>query len=145
MKVSVNWIKEYTIFNLSDDELVKKIGAQLGEVEDVVNLGEVYKGIYIVEVVECVPHPRADKLSLCKINDDGKVVNIQRDDHGLIQIICGAPNVKDGMKAVWLPPETTVPSTFNKEPLVLEVREIRGLVSNGMLASPKELGISDVT
>ncbi len=143
MKVSVNWIKEYTNISITNDELIKKIGSQLGEIEEVIELGELYNGIYIVNVVECSPHPQADKLSLCKIDDGGKSTNVQRIENGLIQVVCGAPNVKQGMKAVWLPPGTTIPATVNKEPLILEPKEIRGVISNGMLASPKELGISD--
>jgi phenylalanyl-tRNA synthetase beta chain len=60
-----------------------------------------------------------------------------------VQVVCGAPNVKAGMLAAWIPPGATVPATFDKDPFVLEAREIRGKVSNGMLASPKELALGD--
>ncbi len=143
MKLSVNWIKEYTTVDLSNEDLVKKIGSQLGEVEEAVDLSSLYKNIYIVKVVDCVQHPKADKLSLCKIDDGGKAPDVSRDNNGMVQVVCGAPNVKSGMLAVWLPPGTTVPATYGKDPLILEQKEIRGQVSNGMLASPKELGISE--
>ena len=74
MKVSLNWIKEYTDINLDVNQLVERIGSQLGEVEEVIDLSDVYKGIYIVKVVECVPHPKADKLSLCLVDDGRKVL-----------------------------------------------------------------------
>src|SRR4051794_32039149 len=93
--------------------------------------------------MSCQKHPNADKLTVCLVNDGKAVKNTKRNDDGLVEIVCGAPNVKAGMLAAWIPPGNTVPSTFDKEPFVLEVREIRGVVSNGMLASAKELAIGD--
>jgi phenylalanyl-tRNA synthetase beta chain len=142
MKVSLNWVrfinqKYHTAADPAPDgvdKLVEKIGAQLGAVEEVIDLGKKYEKALIVKVVECVKHPDADKLSLCKI-DAGK--------KELILVVCGAPNVKAGMLAVWLPPGATVPSTYDKDPFVLEAREIRGQMSSGMLASPRELALGD--
>lgn len=142
MKVSVNWIKsivetEQTSANLIPKDinsLVEKIGGQLGAVEEVIDVGKRYQGIVIAKVVKCDKHPNADKLSVCMI-DIGKAKPIQ--------VVCGAPNVAVGQLVAWIPPGVAVPSTFDKEPLVLEAREIRGVISNGMIASPKELGISD--
>ncbi len=125
------------------NQLVEKIGAQLGAVEEVIDVGKKYKGIVIAKVVSCESHPDADKLSLCRIDDGRKVKGVKRGPRGLIQVVCGAPNVKEGMLAVWLPPGTIVPATADKDPLKLEAREIRGQVSNGMLASSHELGLSE--
>lgn len=143
MKLSVNWLKEFVDIDLSVDELTDKIGAQLGAVEEVTDLGKKYQGIVIAKVVECEKHPNADKLSLCKIDDGGKVKNVERDKDGLVQVVCGAPNVREGLLVAWLPPGAIVPSSFDTEPFVLEAREIRGKVSNGMLASASELALSD--
>lgn len=143
MKISLNWVKQFTEVQLPVDELVEKIGAQLGAVEEVTNLGAKYQGIVVAKVVSCVKHPDADKLSLCKIDDGKKIKGVGRDNDGFIQVVCGAPNVREGQLVVWLPPGATVPSTFDREPLVLESREIRGQKSNGMLASPKELDLGD--
>lgn len=143
MKISVNWLKQFTDIDLSVDELVKKIGAQLGAVEEVTDLGKKYQGIVIAKVVSCDKHPDADRLHLCKIDDNGKTQDVLRDENGFIQVVCGAPNVREGLIVAWLPPGVTVPSTYDKEPFVLEAREIRGQVSNGMLASAAELAISD--
>ncbi len=143
MKVSLNAVKALTEVSLPIGELVKLVGARLGAVEQVVDLGAKYKGVVIVKVASCVKHPDADKLSLCKIDDGGKTKNVARDKDGLIQVVCGAPNVREGMLAAWLPPGATVPSTFDKDPFVLETRELRGKKSNGMLASPKELAFGD--
>lgn len=134
MKVSLNLVKQFTDIDLPIDKLVEKIGAQLGAVEHVESLSERYQGILIAKVVDCVKHPSADKLSVCMI-DVGKPKNVQ--------VVCGAPNVRAGQLVVWIPPGVTVPSTVGKDPLVLEVREIRGKLSNGMLASAKELALGD--
>jgi len=143
MKVSLNWVKEFTEASMPIDQLVAKIGAQLGAVDDVVNLGERYKDAVIVKVIASEKHPDADKLSVCLIDDNNKVQDVERNSDGLVQVVCGAPNVHADMLAVWLPPKSVVPATAAKDPFTLEAREIRGVVSNGMLASAQELGIGD--
>ncbi len=143
MKVSLNWIKEFSDVKLTVDQLVEKIGAQLGAVEEVVDLGKKYQGIVIAKVVSCAKHPDADKLQVCTIDDGGSTPSVNRDNQGYVQVVCGAPNVREGMLAAWLPPGSTVPSSYDKEHFVLEAREIRGVVSNGMLASSHELALSD--
>jgi phenylalanyl-tRNA synthetase beta chain len=150
MKVSVSWIRNLNnLYKTSADpmpngvdDLVEKIGAQLGAVEEVINLGKRYEGIIVVKVVSCEKHPNADKLRLCLIDDGGAINDALRQD-AYVQVVCGAPNVKAGINAVWIPPGATVPATYDKDPFVLEARELRGKVSNGMLASPKELAIGD--
>ena len=125
------------------DDLVKIIGAQLGEVEEVTQTGPKYDKALVVHVVSCVKHPNADKLQVCKI-DDGKVAKgVKRDSEGLVQVVCGAPNCRQGINVAWLPPGSVVPSTYDKEQFTLEARELRGKTSNGMLASASELAISD--
>jgi phenylalanyl-tRNA synthetase beta chain len=136
MRVSLNQIKQYIEFALPPvDELVDTINRQLGGVELVTDLGERYAGAVIVRIDSCEKHPNADKLSVCQVNDgSGETV----------QVVCGAPNVHAGMYAVWLKPGSVVPATAgDKEPFVLGARELRGEMSNGMLASSKELGIGD--
>ncbi len=147
MKLSLNWAQYYSnvdLLAIGKDKLIERIGAQLGAVEGVEELGERYKDIYVVKVVSCQPHPNADKLKVCKIDDGKKAKHVKRDDKGLVKVVCGAPNVHEGMLAGWIPPGGTVPSTLgNDDELVLAAREIRGVVSNGMLASAHELAISD--
>lgn len=144
MKVSLNTVKRYTDIDLSVDDLVAKINAQLGGVEEITNLAERYQDCLIVKIVECEDHPNADRLHVCKIDDGGVNQTVERDESGLVQVVCGAPNVKVGMFVVWLPPKSTVPSSFEeKERFVLDARELRGVISNGMLASAKELAIGD--
>lgn len=136
MRVSLNQIRQYINFDLPPtDELVEKINRQLGGVEAVHDLSGRFDGAVIVKVAECQKHPNADKLNICMVDDGGG---------GLTQVVCGAPNVRAGMFAVWLKPGATVPSTADDdEPFTLGARELRGVMSNGMLASPKELSLSD--
>lgn len=146
MKVSLNLAQAYSnvdITSIGSEEILNRIGAQLGAVEDVEYSGPQYDGIVVARVVSCEKHPNADKLSICMIDDGGLTQGVNRDKNDNVQVVCGAPNVKTGLTVAWLPPGVTVPSTINKDPFVLEEREIRGEISNGMLASPAELGISD--
>lgn len=135
MKVSLNTVKQFTKVDLPVDQLVSKINQQLGGVEEVIDLKAKYQDAKIVRVMECDKHPNADRLNVCKI-DAGT--------GELIQVVCGAPNAKADMWAVWLPPKSTVPSSFDDDqPFVLESRQLRGVVSNGMLASARELALGD--
>jgi phenylalanyl-tRNA synthetase beta chain len=143
MKISLNQIKQYTEVHCSDDDLITKIGAQLGGVEEVIPVGKKYEGVVIVKVVRCDDHPNADRLHVCMVDDGGVVQGVERDEQGLVQVVCGAPNVAAGVTVAWLPPGATVPVSYDSDPFVLEARALRGVVSNGMLASPKELSIGD--
>ena len=142
MKVSLNLIKQLINFELPPvDELVSRVNQQLGGVEEVIDLKAKYGGARIVRVVECEKHPNADRLSVTKI-DDGGVADVPRDDNGYVQVVCGAPNVHADMWAIWLPPKSTVPASFDDaEPFVLDARPLRGVLSQGMLAAADELAI----
>ena len=143
MKVSLNIIKQLINFELPPvDELVARVNRQLGGVEEVIGLSAKYGGARIVRVVECAKHPNADRLSVTKIDDGGVVADVPRDDNGLVQVVCGAPNVHADMWAIWLPPKSTVPASFDDdEPFVLDARPLRGVLSQGMLAAADELDI----
>lgn len=145
MKVSLNTIKQYVNFDLpSVDELVHRINEQLGGVEEIIDVAKKYEGIVIAKVVECSPLEGSDHLSITKVDDGGVVQNVERDQNGFVQVVCGAPNVHAGMYAVWLAPGVTVPESFeDAEPFVLGARPLCGVVSNGMLASAKELAFGD--
>ena len=143
MKVSLNLIKQLINFELPPvDELVARVNQQLGGVEEVIDLNAKYGGARIVRVVECAKHPDADRLSVTKIDDGGVVADVPRDENGLVQVVCGALNVHADMWAIWLPPKSTVPASFDDdEPFVLDARPLRGVLSQGMLAAADELDI----
>ena len=143
MKVSLNLIKQLINFELPPvDELVARVNQQLGGVDEVIDLNAKYGGARIVRVVECAKHPNADRLSVTKIDDGRAVADVPRDENGLVQVVCGAPNVHADMWAIWLPPKSTVPASFDDdEPFVLDARPLRGVLSQGMLAAADELDI----
>lgn len=144
MKVSLNTIKQYINFELPPvDELVVRINEQLGGVEGVIDLSAKYKDAVVVKVVSAEQHPNADRLRVCLVDDGGVVGNVPRNENGLVQVVCGAPNARAGIFAVWLPPQSTVPASFDDaEPFVLSSRELRGVLSQGMLAAGDELAIN---
>ncbi len=144
MIISVNWLKHFTDIDVSIDELATLIGSRLVEIEKVINLGEKYQGVVIAKVVECAPLEGTDHLNVTKIDDGGVTQDIDRDENGLVQVVCGAPNVRAGLLVAWLPPRSTVPQTFGTaEPFVLGAKPLRGAISNGMLASAQELDLYD--
>lgn len=142
MIISTNWLKKFTDIDMSIDELATLIGARLVEIEEVIDLGAKYKDVVVVRVVECAKLEGSDHLNVTKIDDGGVAAEVERDENGLVQVVCGAPNVHAGMLAAWLPPSSTVPETFDSdEPFVLGARKLRGVMSNGMLASATELDL----
>lgn len=147
MKISLNEIKRLgydELVRLPIDELVNKIGSQLGEVEGIESLGAMYQDVIVAKVVSVAKHPNADRLNICMIDDAGAVKFAERNENGHVQVVCGAPNVREGLLVAWLPPGATVPETFKQlEPFRLEVRELRGVKSNGMIASARELALGD--
>lgn len=124
-------------------DLVDRIGAQLGAVEEVIPFGGRYEGVVVAKVITCIDHPNSDHLHICKIDDGHAVQGVDRDENGYVQVVCGAPNVRAGITVAWLPPGSTVPETYDDDPFVLSARPLRGEVSNGMLASARELSIGE--
>ncbi len=147
MKLSLAWAQifaEADIASMPSEELITLATERLGGVESFEEYGKRFDGVLVARVESCVKHPNADKLSLCKIDDNGVNQDVERDDDGNVQVVCGANNVREGQLIAWIPPKVAVPSSFDDaEPFVLESRKLRGEISNGMIASPKELGISN--
>lgn len=144
MIVSLNWLKKYVDIDMSADDLATLIGSRIVEIEEVKYIGEKYRDVVAVKVVECQKMAGSDHLSVTKIDDGGAVSSVERDENGLVQVVCGAPNVRAGMLAAWLPPNSIVPETFDdSEPFVLSAKPLRGYLSNGMLASARELDLYD--
>lgn len=143
MIISVNWLKKFTDIDMPIDQLATLIGERLVEIEEVIDLGVKYKDVIIARVVSCIDMPDSDHLHVCIIDDGGVRPGIERDENGYVQVVCGAPNVREGLLVAWLPPEAVVPETFGNDPFVLGARKLRGHMSNGMLASAKELDLFD--
>lgn len=143
MLISLNEIKKYlqAPIKQTDQELIELIGSRLVEVESATDLAPKYKGIYIVKVVseEKIPDTH---LHLCKIDAGGMRTELA-EKGGLIQVVCGAPNVHAGMLAAWIAPGSIVPQTYGNENFKLSVRKLRGYDSNGMLAAADELDLGD--
>ena len=168
MKISLNWLKQYVNINLPTQELVELIGARLVEIEEVIDLGSKYDNIFVAKVMECEKIPDTH-LSLCQIDIGGanalsKDIRSYDEDkttrpvttgprsgprksvssHSLVQVVCGAPNVRKGMLAAWLAPGATVPQSFNQDArFIIGTRKLRGYDSHGMLAGADELDFGD--
>lgn len=142
MRISLNQIKSYIQkpIKISDAELIDLIGSRLVEIEEVIELAPCYQGVYIAKVVACEPIPDTH-LNLCQIDAGAHNAEFNQLENGLIQVVCGAPNVHAGMLAVWITPGAIVPETYGNENFKLSVRKLRGYESNGMLAGADELDL----
>ena len=135
MRISLNWLKKYVNVPVSDEELVRLIGARLVEVEGVIDETHKYDKIYVVKVIKAEKIPDTH-LTLCQIDNGG---------NELVQVVCGAPNVREGMLAAWIAPGAVVPASVNEDaPFVIGKRKMLGKYdSNGMLAGADELDFDD--
>lgn len=144
MIISVNWLKKFTDIDVSVDELATLIGARLVEIEKVIDLGKKYRDVLVVKVVSSEKLEDSDHLNVIKIDDGGKWPDVERDESNLVQVVCGAPNMRAGLAVAWLPPQSVVPETADdEEPFLLSSRKLRGVMSNGMIASARELALFD--
>ncbi len=133
MKISYNWIKQYLDIDSSPAELseiLTNIGLEVEGMDDWQSIEGGLEGIIIGEVLECHPHPNADKLSLTKV-DIGQ--------NKPLYIVCGAPNVAKGQKV----PVATVGTKlrFDDNELTIKKSKIRGEISEGMICAEDELGL----
>lgn len=101
MLISLNKIKQYVKVpdSVTNEELLELIGSRLVEIEEVIDWAPRYQNIYIAKVVSCEPIPETH-LSLCQIDAGGHNSEYNTLGNGLIQVVCGAPNVHAGMLAV---------------------------------------------
>lgn len=129
MNISTRWLREWVDPKVSDIELSEKLTMAGLEVERVAPVAPPFKGLVVGYVVSCVKHPNADKLSLCEV-DIGVDSNLQ--------IICGAPNVRKGLKVVVATVGSVLPNN-----LKIKKAKLRGVESTGMICSEAEIGLSD--
>ncbi|MBR3162496.1 MAG: phenylalanine--tRNA ligase subunit beta [Clostridia bacterium] len=128
--ISLEWVKDYIDINDQNlKELAVKITKAGINVEKVID--NHIDNLVIGEVEECIDHPNSDRLHICKVNIGDKKT---------IQIICGAPNVKKGLKVIVALPGAVLPGDFE-----IKKSKIRGEESNGMLCALFELGLEEKT
>lgn len=127
--ISLEWVKEY--IDISDQdlkELAKKITESGINVEKVIS--NHIDNLTIGEIVECTNHPDSDHLHVCQVNIGEKTT----------QIVCGAPNVRTGLKVIVALPQAVLPGDFE-----IKASKIRGIESNGMICALYELGLEEKT
>ncbi len=130
MKFTLSWLKEHLDTEATLAE-VRDTLTMLGlEVEGLTDPAESLKGFVVGYVVEAVQHPNADRLRVCKVDTGGGTV---------VQVVCGAPNARTGMKGIFAPTGSYIPGTG----ITLKASKIRGEESNGMLCSSRELQLGD--
>ena len=122
MKVSLSWLKTWLDTDAPVETITTTLSAIGLEVEGVENRAAPLAPFVIAEVLEAIQHPNADRLRACRVRAGGQDISV----------VCGAPNARTGMKAVFAPPGIT-----------LKVGEIRGVKSEGMLVSFRELGLGE--
>lgn len=134
MKVSLNWIKEFTSIDGTIGDLVELIGSRLVEVEELIDWGTRFQGVVVGEILHVEEHGNADKLNIYKVKIS---------DSEERQVVSGDKTLKIGDRVGYIGPGVTVPSTYGtKNPAVMEERPLRGVMSAGMFGSPQELCLS---
>lgn len=131
MKFTLSWLKDHLETEASPEELAAKLSAIGLEVEGIEDPGKDLGVFTIARVLEAKQHPNADRLRVCQV----EIAPGQPP----VEVVCGAPNARTGMVAVFAPLGSYIPGTG----ITLDKRPVRGVVSNGMLVSERELQLSD--
>ncbi len=129
MKFTLSWLKDHLETDATLDEIVEKLTMIGLEVEDVDDRAK-FQPFTIAKVVRAEQHPDADRL---------RVLKVDKGDGNLIQVVCGAPNAREGLIGAFAGPGTYVPGID----VTLSVGNIRGVESHGMMCSERELEMSD--
>ncbi|MEP9377517.1 phenylalanine--tRNA ligase subunit beta [Aquabacter sp. CN5-332] len=130
MKFTLSWLKEHLDPTASFEEIIDRLSLIGLEVEGVEDKAKALAPFVVGEVLTAEKHPNADKLKLC-------TVSIGKGDP--IQVVCGAPNARAGLKTVFAAPGTVIPATG----VELKIGKIRDVESRGMLCSAREMGLSE--
>jgi len=130
MKFTLGWLKEHLETTASLDDVTEALTRVGLEVEGVENPGEKLSAFRVAKVLTAAPHPQADKL---------QVLTVDAGDGVPLQVVCGAPNARAGLVGVFGSAGATVPANG----MVLKVAAIRGVESNGMMCSSRELELGD--
>lgn len=129
MKFTLNWLKEFLDTEAPLEKIAETLTANGLEVESIADHAAALRPFIVAEIKEAVPHPDADKLRVCKVSNGT----------GILQIVCGAPNARAGIKVVLAPVGTVIPTNG----MEIKQAKIRGVESNGMLCSARELGLGE--
>jgi len=129
MKFSLDWLREHLDTEASGEEIADKLTAIGLEVEGVSNPADALAPFVVAKVLTAEKHPQADKLQVLTVDAGG----------GPVQVVCGAPNARAGMLGVFGPPGAYIPGSD----MTLKVAAIRGVESNGMMCSSRELELGD--
>ena len=129
MKFTLSWLLDHLDTTAALSEIVETLTRVGLEVEGVDDPSQKYDGFVVAQVLEARPHPNADRLKVCIVDAGGDP----------IQVVCGAPNARTGMKSVFSPVGTYIPG----KKITLTKGVIRGVESNGMLCSAAELELSN--
>ena len=134
MQFSENWLRSMVDPKMNSDELAHLLTMSGLEVEEVEAVAPPFSNVVVAEVKEVAKHPNADRLNVCQV-DAGTGT--------LFNIVCGAPNVRAGMKAILAKAGAMLPPGPDGKPFEIKVGKLRGVESQGMLCSAKELKISE--
>jgi phenylalanyl-tRNA synthetase beta chain len=134
MQFSENWLRSMVDPKMTSDELSHLLTMSGLEVEDVEAVAPPFTNVVVAEVKEVAKHPDADRLNVCQV-DVGSGT--------LLNIVCGAPNVRAGMKAICAKAGAVLPPGADGKPFAIKVGKLRGVESQGMMCSAKELKISE--
>ena len=128
MKLTLAWLKDHLDTTAALDEISATL-TRLGlEVEDVRDPAAALRNFIVAEIIAAEQHPNADRLRVCSVNTG---------TGDLVQVVCGAPNARAGLKTVFAAPGVVIPATGQ----ALKVGQIRRVESRGMLCSAEELGL----
>ena len=133
MKVSLKWLRDYVDIKLAPKELAERLSMAGLEVKDIQTTGGTWDNVLIGEVIALNPHPNADRLKLVTVD-----LGTQQ-----VTVVCGAPNISLGQRVPFAQVGARLIDAHTGETIALEPAKIRGVVSEGMVCSEKELGISD--
>ena len=129
MKFTFGWLKEHLNTKASLDDVVERLTMTGLEIDKVHDRAKDLEGFVVGHVVAAEKHPDADKLTVCQVDNGSEMV----------EVVCGAPNARKGLTGVFAPSGSYIPGTG----ITLKPTEIRGVVSNGMLLSEREVNLSD--
>ena len=134
MQFSENWLRSMVDPQMTSSELSHLLTMSGLEVEEVEAVAPPFTNVVVAEVKEVAKHPDADRLNVCQV-DVGTGT--------LLNIVCGAPNVRAGMKAICAKAGAVLPPGADGKPFAIKVGKLRGVESQGMMCSAKELKISE--